>query len=268
MSTSQSSGSLAGVWAKIDRAESQLLKLDKHVGRYLDSDPYGMRFQYDTDLNMFAYIIHVSAEPTLDIAVRFGDLVHNLRSALDHLAWQLVVAGGNTPRTEPPATQFPIYTESITRTGKPRIINIPPGVSGRMMGTLEGMQPYHRRDNPKLHPLGILQDLSNRDKHRTLNLTAAKLLDTKCHVINPHTGERYGRQFQTGVIQDQDVIGLFQLPPGITSLPDDWEIEGEGQSFVAFKEPGLESMAALGVAEDVLKYVRDIVIPAFQPFFN
>jgi len=40
-----------------------------------------------------------------DALAAAGDIVHNLRSALDHLAFQLVLAGGHTPTTE---TAFPV----------------------------------------------------------------------------------------------------------------------------------------------------------------
>ncbi len=41
-----------------------------------------------------------------DALAAAGDIVHNLRSALDHLAFQLVLAGGHTPTTE---TAFPVW---------------------------------------------------------------------------------------------------------------------------------------------------------------
>jgi hypothetical protein len=44
-------------------------------------------------------------KPTGEIGVIAGDAVHNLRSALDHLAWQLALLNTAKPH---PRTQFPI----------------------------------------------------------------------------------------------------------------------------------------------------------------
>ena len=42
----------------------------------------------------------VRAPIPVDLSLVIGDAVHNLRSALDHLAWQLVLANGQTPTTQ------------------------------------------------------------------------------------------------------------------------------------------------------------------------
>lgn len=46
--------------------------------------------------------------PALRLAVVAGDILHSLRSALEHLAWALVLENGGEPSDSKPATQFPI----------------------------------------------------------------------------------------------------------------------------------------------------------------
>jgi len=43
--------------------------------------------------------------PPEDLALIAGDAIHNLRSALDHIAWELVAAGSSEPNHR---TQFPV----------------------------------------------------------------------------------------------------------------------------------------------------------------
>lgn len=68
-----------------------------------------------------------------------GEVLHNLRSALDHLADALVRANGGTP-TE--YTAFPISTTGLTRTGNPKNINVDGGVSPQALALIQCLQPY------------------------------------------------------------------------------------------------------------------------------
>lgn len=53
-----------------------------------------------------------------------------------------------------------------------RDIEIEPGASKLANRLVEKLQPYHRVDDPTVHPLAVLKDLSNIDKHRQLHVIA------------------------------------------------------------------------------------------------
>ena len=257
----------AGIWAKLNRAEHHLADLNERVGEYLDADPYTIRVKEYPQTNTYEFVLTVVAEPPLGLSVIIGDCLQNLRAVLDHLAWELVYANSLTPSIEHPRTQFPIYTSQTTKTGKPRIVDILPGIHARAQGVIESLQPYHRRYDPQAHPLAILQELSNADKHRTLHLTAAQVTEAEIYLVTPK-GQRFGGDFDLGVLHDDDTIGVFQLPPGFR-LPQDWDIEGVGASFVAFRELGPWSdQPVILVLDDLLEYVRNIVVGGLQPFID
>ena len=94
-----------------------------------------------------------------------GDIVHNLRSALDHLAWQLVCVG--TPGMEPTRqVGFPIAIDADTyNTEKTAKVN---GMSEDAKEKIDRLQPYKGGDDN----LWRIHELDNIDKHRTL-LTVA-----------------------------------------------------------------------------------------------
>jgi hypothetical protein len=106
-----------------------------------------------------------------------GDAIHNLRAALDHLAWQLAVAGGGANRR----TQFPIYDDQATFRGN--VDSVLRGVSLNDRATIEMLQPYHLRAPGALEgghrDLGlnamimIVSRLDNVDKHTVLLPTVA-----------------------------------------------------------------------------------------------
>lgn len=106
-----------------------------------------------------------------------GDIVHNLRGALDHLAWQLVLLDGGQPDNR---TAFPLHDSRHNDKGIQRVLTISPGVNDpRIMAAVEQMQPYKSAEHgqePATDALGIIQRLDNIDKHRLL-LTVVHRID-------------------------------------------------------------------------------------------
>jgi hypothetical protein len=102
------SDSLAGVVAKLDRAEEHLTELDTELGRYMDSEPYTLVRYQKPQGRRISVAWTVIEQPPIRLAVIAGDVLFNVMSSLDHLAWELVKAAGNTPSVEHPRTYFPI----------------------------------------------------------------------------------------------------------------------------------------------------------------
>jgi hypothetical protein len=99
--------SLEGVKLKIARAAEPLEVLRTECSAYLDSNPYEV-VGHDQPEGYTLLSFKVHRYPPLRLSVLLGDFLHNLRSSLDHLAWQLVLANGGTPKSGPGGTQFPI----------------------------------------------------------------------------------------------------------------------------------------------------------------
>jgi len=100
-----------------------------------------------------------------------GDLVHNLRGALDHITW--VLADRESPgRGDDHQTQFPIITDP-NRWGRHPMTRWTNYLSDDDRWLLERLQPFHTASPAEDHPLAWLEALSNRDKHREINAVAA-----------------------------------------------------------------------------------------------
>jgi hypothetical protein len=118
-----------------------------------------------------------------------GDYAHNLRSALDHLVWQLVKVSGAKPGTW---NSFPSYgnKDDFLRKVKQRAKKGGRGplggieIGGPIWTLIESCQPYkntklptwlptdvpnRNRWQPRLTHLGMLSALNNIDKHRTIH---------------------------------------------------------------------------------------------------
>jgi hypothetical protein len=111
----------SGCWAKVGRANVHLSCLDKRINSFINK---GKLYEFDPldDLETGQIVIYgegIREPPVEEWGVIIGDVVHNLRSALDHLVWQLTLANGNIPSAVIPRgkagkkwrdIRFPIYT--------------------------------------------------------------------------------------------------------------------------------------------------------------
>ena len=95
----------------------------------------------------------------------FGDMTSNLRGALDHLVWQLVLANKAQPRR---ATSFPIVKRE--KDWDRAAAGALTGVADRWVRELRAVQPFtDGATNPADHPLAALDDVNNANKHRVIS---------------------------------------------------------------------------------------------------
>jgi hypothetical protein len=94
-------------------------------------------------------------------ALLMGDFVHNLRAALDHAVW--AITPQHIQEARPTEVAFPlrITEKGYTAWAKKREEWYGPTV----FEVLRSSQPFSAVGTGKLHPLHILQFLSNTDKH-------------------------------------------------------------------------------------------------------
>lgn len=127
----------------------------------------------DDRLAWEARIDFASDPPNDEWALVLGDVIHNLRSALDVLVWSCAA-----PETLTPSQQrdlaFPILTDASKwdRARRRRLQSVPDDVVER----IRNVQPFNI-DEPRLDYLAVLHDLDITDKHRLqldLRTTAAE----------------------------------------------------------------------------------------------
>ncbi len=168
---------LSGVDAKIGWAKCHLAALKESVEDTLQTHPY--RFVGQMDAKTGEYVLSAHDLPAMDPtwSLRVGDVVHNLRSALDHLAWQLVILDGAKPDEK---TLFPVRKSAVSKTGQSAPTQLRPAVRNReILDALESVQPYLGPDgqpaNYAENPLWRLHRLDIIDKHRLLLVVRAAL---------------------------------------------------------------------------------------------
>jgi hypothetical protein len=183
---------LDGIREKIKRANEHIRNLDAEITPYLDGADHTLTttVKYDASKGGLVRDWRFSGSPLPErFSVIIGEVIHQLRSSLDHLVWQLVIAH-STEKTSN-HLEFPIFREpGKYPTAARRKIK---GVSLTAAKRIEGLQPYHATGNIEDHPLLITHNLDIIDKHQLLIIVAGELkvwgADIMNVMWNPSPGE-------------------------------------------------------------------------------
>jgi len=172
--------SLKGCWAKVNRAKQHRDALEGYIKETFSAKANLSTLGAKFDKESGEHIVYINRVPDLgpfldNVALFIGDVVHNLRCALDHLAFQLALyhRDGSLTLQQERAVQFPIADneEGFLKQHGRYLRDIAP----EHRTIIERLQPYHglagRPDSwsgTYIHQLALLRDLSNADKHRML----------------------------------------------------------------------------------------------------
>lgn len=158
---------LAGTFRKLSRGIHHRAEVDRLVKAFVKTKPYTIRSEIEPQSrDKVWYLNNTPRTPPLSVSISAGDAVYNLRSALDHLAWQLVINNGNQPdeRTAFPISESPDYWNRWWKAKTE-------GMSDPAVALIKCYQPCFQTH----HYLGLwaswLEGLSNIDKHRHLHVT-------------------------------------------------------------------------------------------------
>jgi hypothetical protein len=150
---------LAGVRIKIERAKRHVHELEAEIRAFHDRRPYAIIRYDDPKTGDLVYAVRIKERVPEGFSGIIGDVVHNLRAALDQLAWQLVIANGQQPERR---TGFPI-AGSVNKFKSDAAGKIK-GVSARAYRLIRRLKPYKggREFFWRIHELDRL------DKHKSI----------------------------------------------------------------------------------------------------
>ena len=147
-----------------------LTKLRQAIDAYRYDGSFHVEQARRDETNAIDFTLRISEPPPIDEwSLILGDCVHNMRAALDQLAWQL----DSAPVTGPGGTAFPIYTKKPKSWPMPTVARMPAAAQA----IIEGLQPCNEPTPDRIarHPLATLHALDISDKHHVLIAAVGKV---------------------------------------------------------------------------------------------
>jgi hypothetical protein len=224
-----------------------------------EGQPYGFRSEIDDGRTCITFYLVQGRDIPRRLGLIIGDCAVNLRASLDHLAFALPRKPGTNPSWET-ESQFPTCDD---------LTNYPSVVGQRLRGVeraaaaaIKKLQPGYGGNDPLSHPLHMLAELSNRDKHRVVHLVA--LIPHSARIeVDTRLGKRMWPVWATGGAEHDAAIGKAFFFGGPAPEPVQIKVEVTFGVTVGGIEPpwGVETLL-----ENIHAHIRDKVLPAVEPF--
>jgi|HubBroStandDraft_4_1064222.scaffolds.fasta_scaffold237795_1 hypothetical protein len=270
---------------KLERAEKHLAELRLGLLAYVERTPYeafqihgGPRCRQHP-AGGFRYGLRIIEQPDPKLAIVAGDVVHNVRSALDHLA--VSVAPSSRHRN----ASFPIQTQPIWRKdGRSYVVRdsmarrhwraAVSGMSADACRFIESLQPYHD-SRPDQSVLALLSRLENADKHRQLNvLTVGLTKITVWGTARGRTKELTIERPEHFVTEDGEELAHFYGRGGPALRNPEVDVQVRGTPLITTKVAELdkrkgrpaEFMPLGELLESIIATVRGAIFPGLEPF--
>lgn len=233
----------------------------------------------------------VTAEqpPNDTLGVLIGDVLHNLRSALDNFAYALAAAY-TKPMTREivHSSEFPIFGDKDrsgnTGRGAHRFHELLPNraptrrsgltkISGwhpDAQTEVERLQPYHRKNAFREDPLWLLHELDRIDKHRLLHTTVAGFLGTIWDINNFRNVRCIGpgliQSFSGTIETDTPISRIYGVRPLVLNADVHMEIRPALDVVLSPQNPTGGGAPLVSLLTKIYIHVTEVVVPTLVPY--
>lgn len=234
---------------KFARAREHLDEIQRLVLEWGKETTYETVSEPDPDssglVNCHRYVARIGGPPLPDLSALLGDCLNNFRCVLDHMVWLLSVLHLNDPADtlpNPDHISFPIYADST----KYRAQGLH-AVGDDVRAEVERLQTYHAGSNAKGHPLWVLRELNNIDKHRTVHIVGHYARSADINVATSGPGSWVERRGD-GPVEDGTVLARVFTEPSLAAF--EVEVNINVMRGVAIEETPTTPLLHLGQTLD------------------
>lgn len=254
---------------KIERADEHIANLDNALRWFIKSNPYKVATKRNSQTRRLIYYLASVAGIPFGIPLITGDILNNLRSALDHLAQQLYLVGTSGESGFRDRTSF-----SIAPSTKAFEAALPRKVEGMRQDAIDAIKAVEPYKGGHGEDLWVLSRLNNIDKHRLIVTVGASY---KSLNIGPMLIKMMKSSIQEDWASDTPEIDLFLGPADnlfplktgdelFTDAPDAEENQKTQFRFeIVIHEPGV--IEGKPLRETMVQFRDRIssVVDAFKP---
>lgn len=252
---------------KLARALHHIRELEDEASRWLEKPP--IKLHHSADLRTAERLILAELlEPVPGkLAAMTGDVLHNLRSALDNLAYELALeyTGDPLPAKIAAGSMFPIFADERPDTSK-KLKRMLKGIHPEAQTIIRGMQPCNPSHGGQQNVRWVLNELNAKDKHRLPHLGIPSASSVTFYVAGPEGALTSSQKWPLLEVGKQVEISRYSSPPGIYAGPD---LTKPPEFFIAFDEGSPEAIAGTSVVSVLKEIHRDIterILPPLIPY--
>jgi len=252
---------------KLIRAKQHSRELEVVIKSFFDSQPYKISTKRNPQTRQLIYFVTSANDLPKEIPLITGDIIQNLKSALDHLAYQLFTTEtkGKIAGTH---IYFPIAKDLQTYESVKNKKTV--GIAQPAKDLIDALKPYKGGNDI----LWRINELNNTDKHRLLITVGSSFgsLDIGAHmgVLMKKLGPGFDIPMPSLFLKPADI--LFPLKAGdelFIDGPDAQEIPNMQFKFnIVLNEPGIVGGEPLIDVLTQMESEIDKLIPIFDPLFQ
>lgn len=234
---------LAGIHEKLKRANENIVNLNSEIDAFIKVSPNSGIAEAKPQLPEDWIKSHAQQPIPPRFAVVAGEVIHHLRSCLDHIAWDLST---DTYRKKAETKiAFPILIDRPDKKAKARYDRNVAGIaSPAALKHIGDLQPY-KRPNSADQPLAIIHELDRIDKHHELVIVVAAF-EARLHIPLESFTER--------------MINGMAMKEEAFVWESQQKIDGELSRKVAFSKFGeRENQSVIPSLKQLTDAIRDVV---------
>jgi hypothetical protein len=158
-----------GIEEKLNRADQNIVNLNFEIERFFQECKYPTLPKDDDEALLQAIQYHKELTIPPRFSVLIGEIIHHLRSCLDHIAWHF--SSADYRRDYPKRIAFPVFEDEPL--DKDKLSSYARQVKGitnsSVLDLIKALQPYNAPD-PLDAPIFIIHHMDIVDKHKELIL--------------------------------------------------------------------------------------------------
>ncbi len=253
---------LRGVELRLERASEHIDTL-KHESRMFQTElpaPYGYDIPDKPIDGVYIARAKIFRPPSARLGILAIDGAHNLRAALDMIAWELALKGENPPLDNDRSVSFPICTHANAWNSDPTKRAIE-RISDDAIKVVDSFQPYHRPNELPWKWLALIQAIDNWGKHKAIPALLTFHVTEMGIISNfEFVSLAVGRPLNDG----DEICRVRRLEP--IRDPDE-RFRSLMMCHVGFSKDGPGEGFPIEFLENAHRFIRNTVLPSFDPFF-
>ena len=250
--------SLDSVKQKVIRAAKHLKSLEGVAVEYFNGNPGDVVAEEEANSGRLILRFVARTPVPTSVPLIIGDALQNLRSSLDYLVWELVLAANNNPTKK---NMFPICSSNNAfkdQLAKGRLNGIAPDA----LTEIEALQPYHYGQKCESAPIRVIDSFCNINKHRRVLLTVLAAHAAHTEFVSSESGSS-AQQILSPRYHDAEIA----VGPVPAKVGETVEVKGNLISFITFDEGAAKGLDVSSCLNHLWHFVDKVVVPKFERFF-